>query len=173
MLKKTSLKENQIEILQNSFKTEKQQVFSFITSAGNVPYKIYFHFLSNADEFLTIRAFNQNDSICVHEKKIPKRKLKDIIMKISINEMLPLNVFDNFVKRNEQLVEKILCHTTFLNPPSKALNKIEIKLAPKPVGLLFFKKYTFEFLDCKNASIDLIILKKTFLRMFITNDVVK
>jgi len=85
-------------------KIDKQQVFSFITFVGNVPYKIYFHFLSNADEFLTIRAYNQNDSVCVHEKKIPKRKLKDIIMKISINDMLPINVFDHFVKRNEQLV---------------------------------------------------------------------
>lgn len=94
-------------------------------------------------------------------------------MKISINEMLPHNIFYNFVKRNEHLVEKILCHTTFLNPPSKGSNKLDIKIAPKPVGLLFFKKYAFEFLDCKNASIDLIILKKMILRMFITNDIVK
>jgi uncharacterized protein involved in tolerance to divalent cations len=163
-------KENVSELYENIRKVKKERLVSKVTFVDNQPYKIQFHFIKNSEYLLLIKAYNKTDPKCIKEIKISHEKFTQIITIINIEEILPRNVFLTYINSYELLVDKILSHTTYLYLGNKS---IKFGLSPKAVGLLFLKKYSFEFFDCKNATVDFIVLKRMHLRLFLINDVVK
>ena len=145
-------------------------MISKVTFLNNIPFKILFQFINNNEYLLLIKVYNQTDLKCVKEIMISHEKFVKIVSKIKIEEILPKNVFCSFINSHEIFTDKILSHTSYLFQSKQSL---QIGLSPGAVGLLFFKKYTFDFLDSKTATVDFIILKKMHLRMLIINDIVE
>ena len=170
ILSKCGAIDNTNAFYENISKIQKEKIISKITFIDDLPYKILFHFIKNNEYILLIKAYNQTDLKCCKEIKISHEKFLQILTKINIDEILPKNVLPSFINNYELLTEKILVHTSYLFKNAKS---IKIGLSPKAVGMLFYKKYTFEFLDCKSATVDFIVLKKMHLRIFIINDIIK
>ena len=163
-------KENIEELYENLMKVKKEKLISKVSFLKSVPYKILFHYISSNEYFLLIKAYNQTDQKCFKEIKISHDKFLKIISKINHEEIIPKNMLYSFINNKEIFTDKILSHISYLFENS---NSIKIGISNKPVGLLFSKKYMFEFLDSKTATVDLIVLKKMYLRMFIINDIIE
>ena len=117
-----------------------------------------------------LKAFKTSDKINFLEIKISEIKLKKIIQSINFDDILGNFELQSFITNFKLFVKNVLIHYIFL---FKESNSIKIGVSAKPTGSLITRKLMFEFLDCKEASVDIIILRRRILKLYIINDINK
>ena len=176
-IKKANLKKNHINVKYDQFfenlekSTACNSIISAIKFQDNEPYKLTCELIKSNNEFITIlKAFKTNDKNNFIEIKISESKLKKIIQSIHFDDIIDSFTLKSFIKNFKLFVKNVLIHYIYL---FKESNLLKIGIASKPCGALVTRKFIFEFLDCKEASVDIIIIKRGILKLYIINDINK